>query len=336
MEKSSRIYVAGHTGMVGSAIVRCLQQNGYENIIQRIHQELDLTNQAESEKFFKEEKPEYVFLAAAKVGGIHANDTYPADFIMENMLIECNVIRSAFQNKVKKLMFLGSSCIYPKLCPQPIKEEYLLTGPLEPTNEAYALAKISGIKMCQSFNKQYGTRYISVMPANLYGINDRFDAYNSHVIPSMLIKFHKAKTENRPFVELWGTGKPLREFLYADDMAEACLYLMQNYDGSELVNIGSGKEISIRELAEIIRDVVGFQGEIVFDATKPDGTPRRVLDNSRISATGWKPKMEIREGIRREYDYYLKMQKNNPQGRDGSFVRSRQGDTKQSEVPPVK
>jgi len=313
MEKNSRIYVAGHTGMVGSAIVRCLQQNGYENIIRRTHKELDLTDQAECEKFFEEEKPEYVFLAAAKVGGIHANDTYPADFIMENMLIECNVIRSAFKNKVKKLMFLGSACIYPKLCPQPIKEEYLLTGPLEPTNEAYALAKISGIKMCQSYNKQYGTRYISVMPANLYGINDRFDEYNSHVIPSMMIKFHKAKLENRPFVELWGTGKPLREFLYVDDMAEACLYLMQNYESSELINIGSGREISIRELAEIIRDVVGFQGEIVFDTTKPDGTPRRVLDNSKISATGWKPKMDIREGIKREYEYYVNMLKNNSQ-----------------------
>jgi GDP-L-fucose synthase len=313
MEKNSRIYVAGHTGMVGSAIVRCLQQNGYENIIRRTHKELDLTNQAECEKFFEEEKPEYVFLAAAKVGGIHANDTYPADFIMENMLIECNVIRSAFKNKVKKLMFLGSACIYPKLCPQPIKEEYLLTGPLEPTNEAYALAKISGIKMCQSYNKQYGTRYISVMPANLYGINDRFDEYNSHVIPSMMIKFHKAKLENRPFVELWGTGKPLREFLYVDDMAEACLYLMQNYESSELINIGSGREISIRELAEIIRDVVGFQGEIVFDTTKPDGTPRRVLDNSKISATGWKPKMDIREGIKREYEYYVNMLNNNSQ-----------------------
>lgn len=310
MEKNSRIYVAGHTGMVGSAIVRCLRQNGYENIIVRTHQELDLTDQKECEKFFKEEQPEYVFLAAAKVGGIHANDTYPADFIMENMLIECNVIRSAFQNKVKKLMFLGSSCIYPKLCPQPIKEEYLLTGSLEPTNEAYALAKISGIKMCQSFNKQYGTRYISVMPANLYGINDRFDAYNSHVIPAMIVKFHKAKNENLPFVELWGTGKPLREFLYVDDMAEACLYLMQNYDGSELVNIGSGQEISIRELAEIIRDVVGFSGEIIFDTTKPDGTPRRVLDNSKITAMGWKPKTDLREGIKREYEYYVNMLKN--------------------------
>ncbi|NMA33108.1 MAG: GDP-L-fucose synthase [Clostridiaceae bacterium] len=305
MEKDSRIYVAGHIGMVGSAIIRCLQQNGYENIIKRTHSELDLTNQSETEKFFEEKRPEYVFLAAAKVGGIHANDTYPADFIMENMLIECNVIRSAFRNNVKKLMFLGSACIYPKLCPQPIREEYLLTGALEPTNEAYAIAKISGIKMCQSYNKQYGTRYISVMPANLYGINDRFDEHNSHVIPSMIIKFHRAKCENQQFVELWGTGKPLREFLYIDDMAEACLWLMQNYESSELINIGSGNEISIRKLAEIIREVVGFQGEIRFDAAKPDGTPRRVLDNSKILATGWKPKVDMKEGIRREYEYYL-------------------------------
>ena len=285
MEKDSRIYVAGHIGMVGSAIIRCLQQNGYENIIKRTHSELDLTNQSETEKFFEEKRPEYVFLAAAKVGGIHANDTYPADFIMENMLIECNVIRSAFRNNVKKLMFLGSACIYPKLCPQPIREEYLLTGALEPTNEAYAIAKISGIKMCQSYNKQYGTRYISVMPANLYGINDRFDEHNSHVIPSMIIKFHRAKCENQQFVELWGTGKPLREFLYIDDMAEACLWLMQNYESSELINIGSGNEISIRKLAEIIREVVGFQGEIRFDAAKPDGTPRRVLTTRK----SWQP-----------------------------------------------
>lgn len=305
MEKDSRIYVAGHTGMVGSAIVRCLERNGYKNIIKRTHGELDLTNQAQCEKFFREEKPEYVFLAAAKVGGIHANDTYPADFIMENMLIECNVIRSAFQNNVKKLVFLGSSCIYPKHCPQPIKEEYLLTGPLEPTNEAYALAKISGIKMCQSYNKQYGTRYISVMPANLYGINDRFDENNSHVIPAMIIKFHRAKTENLPFVELWGTGRPLREFLYVDDMAEACVHLMLHYDGIEPVNIGSGKEISIRELAGLIRDVVGYRGEIVFNTSKPDGTPRRILDNSKITAMGWKPKTDIKDGLQKEYEYYL-------------------------------
>jgi len=305
VEYKSRIYVAGHTGMVGSAIVRCLQKNGFENIIKRTHKALDLTNQAATEKFFKREKPEFVFLAAAKVGGIHANETYPADFIMENMLMECNAIQSAFRNNVKKLLFLGSSCIYPKMCPQPIKEEYLLTGPLEPTNEAYALAKISGIKMCRFYNRQYKTRYISAMPASLYGIYDRFDTENSHVIPSMIMKIHKAKTEGRPIVELWGTGSPLREFLYVDDMAEACLYLMHKYESSELINIGSGQEISIRELAGIIQKVVGYNGEVVFNPQKPDGTPRRVLDNSMILATGWKPQVEMEQGIRREYEYYM-------------------------------
>ncbi len=285
MNKDSKIYVAGHSGMVGSAIVRRLQKNGYENILCKSHKELDLTNQALTEQFFMDEKPEYVFIAAAKVGGIHANNSFPADFIMENMLIECNVIKSAFKSGVKKLLFLGSSCIYPKLCPQPIKEEYLLTGELEPTNEAYALAKISGIKMCQSYNKQYGTRFISAMPASLYGVNDRFDINNSHVIPAMIIKFHEAKVKNKPYVELWGTGNPLREFLYVDDMADACLYLMQNYEGNEFVNIGSGKEISIRELAETIKRVTEYTGELVFDTTKPDGTPRRVLDNSKIHKT---------------------------------------------------
>lgn len=305
MNKESKIYVAGHTGMVGSALVRCLMRNGYQNIIYKTHRELDLTNQSAVDDFFKAENPEYVFTAAAKVGGIYANNTYPADFIMENMLIECNVINSSYKYNVKKLLFLGSSCIYPKTCPQPIKEEYLLTGPLEPTNEAYALAKISGIKMCQSFNKQYSTRFISAMPASLYGINDRFDNFNAHVIPSMLIKFHTAKMNNSPTVELWGTGTPLREFLYVDDMAEACLWLMLNYEGSEFVNIGSGNEISIRELAETIKKVVGYEGGIVFDSTKPDGTPRRVLDNSKIENTGWRPQVGIEEGLRREYEYYL-------------------------------
>ncbi len=306
MNKESKIYVAGHTGMVGSAIVRRLQKNGYENIIYKSHNELDLTDQAATELFFRNEKPEYVFLAAAKVGGIHANNSYPADFIMENMLIACNIIKSSFKNNVKKLLFLGSSCIYPKLCPQPIKEEYLLTGELEPTNEAYALAKISGIKMCQSHNKQYGTRFISAMPASLYGVNDRFDINNSHVIPSMIIKFHEAKLNNKPYVELWGTGSPLREFLYVDDMADACLYLMQNYEGNEFVNIGSGQEISIRELAETIKRVTEYNGELVFDTTKPDGTPRRVLDNNKIHKTGWRPQIDMEEGLRREYEYYLK------------------------------
>ncbi len=306
MNKESKIYVAGHTGMVGSAIVRRLQKNGYENILFKSHKELDLTDQISTEHFFRNEKPEYVFLAAAKVGGIHANNTFPADFIMENMLIACNIIKSSFNNDVKKLLFLGSSCIYPKLCPQPIKEEYLLTGELEPTNEAYALAKISGIKMCQSYNKQYGTRFISAMPASLYGVNDRFDINNSHVIPSMIIKFHEAKINNKPYVELWGTGSPLREFLYVDDMADACLYLMQNYEGNEFVNIGSGQEISIRELAETLKRVTEYNGELVFDTTKPDGTPRRVLDNTKIHKTGWRPQVDIEEGLHREYEYYLK------------------------------
>jgi GDP-L-fucose synthase len=305
MEKGSKIYVAGHTGMVGSALCRCLKKHGYNNLVMKTHKELDLTRQDDTEKFFEDEKPEYVFLAAAKVGGIYANSTYPADFIMENMMIQCNVIRSAFANHVKKLMLLGSSCIYPKLCPQPIKEEYLLTGELEPTNEAYALAKISGIKMCQSYNQQYGTKYISVMPASLYGINDRFDINNSHVIPAMLMKFYRAKTEKKESVELWGTGKPLREFLYADDMADACIYLMNHYEGNDFINIGSGKEISIRELAEIIKKAVGYQGNIKFDTSKPDGTPRRVLDNTRILKTGWKPKIDMEEGIRKEYQYFL-------------------------------
>lgn len=305
MNKESKIYVAGHTGMVGSALFRCLNINGYKNIIFKTHSELDLTDQSATEKFFEEEKPEYVFVAAAKVGGIHANNTYPADFVMENMLIACNVIRGSYKYGVKKLLFLGSSCIYPKNCPQPIKEEYLLSGALEPTNEPYAMAKISGIKMCQSYNKQYGTRFICAMPASLYGINDRFDIFNSHVIPSMIIKLHKAKTENIPYVELWGTGTPLREFLYVDDMAEACLCLMKTYEGNEFVNIGSGQEISIRNLAEAIKKVVDYNGELVFDAGKPDGTPRRVIDNTKIFAAGWRPKVGIEEGLRREYDYYL-------------------------------
>lgn len=305
MEKSSKIYVAGHTGMVGSAIIRCLNCYGYHNIITRTHTELDLTNQVSVRNFFYDQKPEYVFLAAAKVGGIHANSTYPADFIMENMLIECNTIRSAYENNVKKLMLLGSSCIYPKMCPQPIKEEYLLTGELEPTNQSYALAKISGIQMCKSYNMQYGTKYISVMPASLYGINDRFDIYNSHVIPSMIIKIHRAKIENSPFVELWGTGTPLREFLYVDDMANACINLMNTYEGNDFINIGSGQEISIKNLAEKVKSVIGYKGELVFDASKPDGTPRRILDNTKICNIGWNPIVDMEEGIKREYEYYL-------------------------------
>lgn len=291
--------------MVGSALVRRLALGGYHNIIYRTHEELDLTDQAAAAKFFRDEKPEYVFLAAAKVGGIHANHAYPADFIMENMLIACNVIRCAYANKAKKVMVLGSSCIYPKLCPQPIKEEYLLTGELEPTNEAYALAKISGMKMCQYYNQQYGTKYISVMPASLYGVNDTFDINNSHVIPSMIIKMHNAKLASAPYVELWGTGTPLREFLYVDDMADACIFLMENYEDDNIINIGSGQETSIKELAELIAKTVGFEGYIKFDTSKPDGTPRRVIDNTKINLTGWHPVIGLEEGIRREYEYYL-------------------------------
>ena len=304
MEKNSKIYVAGYKGLVGSAIVANLRSKGYENTMGRTHAELDLTDQAAVEKFFREEKPEYVFLAAARVGGIVANNTYPADFIMDNELIQCNVIRSSYKNNVKKLLFLGSCCIYPKLCPQPIKEEYLLTGPLEPTNEAYALAKISGLKMCRYFNMQYGTNYISVMPANLYGPNDNFDLNTSHVIPALIRKMHEAVTENRPDVEIWGTGKPLREFLYVDDMADACVFLMENYDGDEYFNVGTGKEISIRELAVIIKDIAGFQGKLVFDESKPDGTPRRLLDISRLEKAGWKYKVELEDGLRRTYEFY--------------------------------
>ena len=306
MEKNSRIYVAGHNGLVGSALVRSLHRMGYKNIIGKTHKELDLTNQAAVEKFFAEENIEYVFLAAAKVGGIGANNDYPADFIMDNLLIECNVIKSAFNHKVKKLLFLGSSCIYPKLCPQPIKEEYLLTGSLEPTNEAYALAKISGLKMCQYFNKQYGANFISAMPTNLYGPNDKFDSNHSHVVPAIITKMKTAKKLNKPTVELWGTGTPLREFLFVDDMADACLFLMENYESNEHLNIGTGKDISIQDLAELIKRIIGYQGDIMFDKSKPDGTPKKLLDISKIEKLGWKAKISLEEGLKLTYDYYMK------------------------------
>ena len=306
MEKNSRIYVAGHNGLVGSALVRSLHRMGYKNIIGKTHKELDLTNQAAVEKFFAEENIEYVFLAAAKVGGIGANNDYPADFIMDNLLIECNVIKSAFNHKVKKLLFLGSSCIYPKLCPQPIKEEYLLTGPLEPTNEAYALAKISGLKMCQYFNKKYGANFISAMPTNLYGPNDKFDSNHSHVVPAIITKMKTAKKLNKPTVELWGTGTPLREFLFVDDMADACLFLMENYESNEHLNIGTGKDISIQDLAELIKRIIGYQGDIMFDKSKPDGTPKKLLDISKIEKLGWKAKISLEEGLKLTYDYYMK------------------------------
>ncbi|ASA20509.1 GDP-L-fucose synthase family protein [Paenibacillus donghaensis] len=305
MEKNSRIYIAGHQGLVGSALIRNLQDKGYTHIIGKTRQELDLTNQAAVEHFFETTDIDYVFLAAAKVGGIGANSTFPADYIMENELIQCNIIRSSFKKRVKKLIFLGSSCIYPKLCPQPIKEEYLLTGPLEETNEAYALAKISGLKMCQYYNRQYGTNYISVMPTNLYGPNDQFDVNNSHVIPAMIAKIDAAKSADQHSAELWGTGNPRREFLYIDDMADACVFLMEHYDGTEYLNIGTGEDLSIRELAEMVKSVVGFNGELLFDATKPDGTPRKLLDVSKMEKLGWTAKTRLEVGLDKTYRYYL-------------------------------
>jgi len=304
MNKDSKIYVAGHRGLVGSAIMRKLQKEGYTNIIARTHKELDLTNQAQTQEFFEKEKPEYVFLVAAKVGGIHANDTYPADFAYINIMIESNVIKASYDYGVNKLLFLGSSCIYPKLCPQPIKEEYLLTGPLEKTTEAYAIAKITGLKMCQYFNRQYGTNYISVMSTNLYGPNDNFDLETSHVLAALLRKFHEAKIDKKPYVEVWGTGTQRREFLHVDDLADAVVYLMNNYDENETLNMGTGKDITIKELAELIKEIVGYEGEIKFDTTKPDGNPRRLLDVSRLHATGWKHKIELREGIQSTYEWF--------------------------------
>ncbi len=304
MKKDSKIYVAGHRGLVGSAIMRKLQQEGYTNIITRTHKELDLTSQAQTQEFFEKEKPEYVFLAAAKVGGIHANNTYPADVAYINIMRESNVIKASYDYGVKKLLFLGSSCIYPKLCPQPIKEEYLLTGPLEKTNEAYAIAKIAGLKMCQYFNRQYGTNFISVMPTNLYGPNDNFDLETSHVLPALIRKFHEAKINNSPCVEVWGTGTPKREFLHVDDLADAVIYLMNNYDENEPLNIGTGEDISIKELAELIKEIVGYEGEIRFDTTKPDGILRRLLDVSRLHSTGWKHRIDLREGIKQTYEWY--------------------------------
>lgn len=304
LDRDKKIYVAGHRGLVGSAIVRCLEKEGFSRIVTRTHEELDLTRQAETEAFFAREKPDYVILAAAKVGGIYANDTYPADFIMKNLQIECNVIDAAYKNQVKKLLFLGSSCIYPRECPKPIKEEYLLSGYLEKTNEAYALAKIAGLKMCAFYNQQYHTHYISVMPCNLYGINDNFALENSHVLPALMRRFHEAKKTGAPSVTVWGSGTPLREFLNVDDLAGACLYLMDHYEGKEFFNVGSGQEISILRLAELIKHVVGYQGEIIMDAAKPDGTPRKVTDISRILETGWRPAIDLETGIRRTYEWF--------------------------------
>ncbi len=306
MDKKSRIYVAGHRGMVGSALLRKLQKEGFENIITRTSSELDLTRQYDVEKFFEENRPEYVFLAAAKVGGILANNTYRADFIYKNLMIEANVIHASYLYGVKKLLFLGSSCIYPKMAPQPMKEEYLLTGPLEYTNEPYAIAKITGIKLCENYRKQYGCNFISVMPTNLYGPNDNYDLQNSHVLPALLRKFHTAKIKGLPYVEIWGTGTPKREFLHVDDLADACLFLMEKYDGDLWLNVGTGKDISIKDLALMIKEIVGYEGELKFDTTKPDGTPRKLLDVSRIHALGWKHKIELDTGIRMVYEQEVK------------------------------
>ncbi len=306
MNKDARIYVAGHRGLVGSAILRKLRAEGYSSIVSRTHGDLDLTDQYAVYSFFETERPEYVFLAAAKVGGILANNTYPAAFIRENLLIQTNVIDAAYRYGVKKLLFLGSSCIYPKFAPQPIKEEYLLTGILEPTNEPYAIAKIAGIKMCQAYNKQYGTNFISVMPTNLYGPGDNFDLETSHVLPALIRKFHEAKVTGAPQVVVWGSGTPRREFLHVDDLADACLFLMNNYDSSEIINIGVGKDLTIAELAQLVKEIVGYKGEIVFDTTKPDGTPRKLLDVSKIFNLGWRPRIRLEDGIRSTYEWFVR------------------------------
>ncbi|MCC3382048.1 GDP-L-fucose synthase family protein [Paenibacillus farraposensis] len=301
MDFHSNIYVAGHNGLVGSAIVRALEGAGYQHIITRTSRELDLRNKEAVDRFFETEPVDYVFLAAAKVGGILANNEYPADFIRDNLLIQTNVIDAAYRANVSKLLFLGSTCIYPKFAPQPLKEEYLLTGELEPTNEPYAIAKIAGIKMCQSYNRQYGTRFISVMPTNLYGPGDNFDLQTSHVLPALIRKFHEAKLNQAPTVEVWGSGTPRREFLHSDDLAEACLFLMNHYEGNEIVNIGVGIDISIRELAERVKEVVGYEGEITFNTSAPDGTPRKLVDVSRIAGLGWSARISLDEGLQSVY-----------------------------------
>ncbi|MDL2267242.1 GDP-L-fucose synthase [Desulfovibrio sp. OttesenSCG-928-G15] len=305
MEKNSRIFVAGHRGLVGGALVRALQSAGYSELLLRSRSELDLCDQAATEAFFSKEKPEYVFLAAAKVGGIHANNTYPAEFLRDNLCIQNNIIHSAWRSGVKKLLFLGSSCIYPKLCPQPIQEEYLLTGPLEPTNEAYAIAKIAGIRMCQAYRSQYGFDAISAMPTNLYGPGDNFDLQNSHVMPAMIRRFHDAKESGLASLAIWGTGTPRREFLHVDDLAAALVFLMRHYSDGLHINVGCGSDLTIMELARIVADVVGFKGDILTDPSKPDGTPRKQLDVSRLSALGWKAQIGLREGVESAYRWYL-------------------------------
>src|SRR6201986_5173765 len=305
MEKSAKIYIAGHRGMVGSAIHRKLLKEGYANIVTRTSSELDLRRQQDVEDFFTQEKPDYVFLAAAKVGGIVANNTFRAEFLYDNLQIQNNVIHNAYLNKVKKLMFLGSSCIYPKMAPQPLKEEYLLTGLLEETNEPYAIAKIAGIKLCDAYRSQYGCNFISVMPTNLYGPNDNYHPQNSHVLPALIRRFDEAKKQNLPFVTIWGTGSPKREFLFADDLADACYYLMQNYNEEGLVNIGTGEDLSIKDLALLVKKVIGYEGEIRFDTSKPDGTPRKLMDVSKLHSKGWKHKIELEDGIKLAYNDFL-------------------------------
>ncbi|MCO5249495.1 MAG: GDP-L-fucose synthase [Chitinophagales bacterium] len=305
MEKDAKIYVAGHRGMVGAAIVRNLKKNDYNNIITATSSELNLVSQADTEAFFKKEKPDYVFVAAAKVGGIQANNVYRADFLYNNLMIECNVINSAYQNGAKKLLFLGSTCIYPKMAPQPLKEEYLLSGYLEQTNEPYAIAKIAGIKLCESYRRQHNADFISVMPTNLYGPNDNYDLNNSHVLPALIRKFHEAKLQGDKEVVVWGTGSPMREFLHVDDLAEACYFLMENYSDEGFLNVGTGKDVTIKELAEIVKATVHFEGQLVFDTSKPDGTPRKVTDCTKIHSLGWKHKIELQEGVQNVYQDFL-------------------------------
>lgn len=308
MEKESKIYVAGHQGLVGAAILRLLQANGFNNLICRTPSELDLRDQRAVAAFFSLERPEYVFLAAARVGGIRANSTYPAEFIYDNLMIQANIIHQAYVSGVKKLLFLGSSCIYPKFCPQPMKEEFFLDGKLEPTNEPYAVAKIAGIKMCQSYNRQYGTQFIALMPTNLYGPGDNFDLQDSHVIPALIRKFHEAKVNGEKTVIVWGSGTPRREFLFVDDLADACLFLMERYNGDEMINVGVGTDQTIEELAQLIGEVVGFTGELAFDLNKPDGTPRKLLDVARINQLGWRAWTSLREGLEKTYSWFLNSQ----------------------------
>jgi GDP-L-fucose synthase len=305
VERDAKIYVAGHRGLVGSAIMRRLDTAGFGNLVVRTSSELDLREQVAVRDFFAREKPDYVILAAAKVGGILANDTYPAEFIYDNLMMEANIVHAAWQNKVKKLLALGSTCIYPKMAPQPLKEEYLLTGPLEPTNEWYAVAKIAGIKLCQAYRKQYGCSFIAAMPTNLYGPGDNFDLEKSHVLPALIRKFHDAKMNSRPAVGLWGTGKALREFIHVDDMADASLFLLEHYDDGEIVNIGVGKDISIADLADIVKDVVGYGGRIEYDSSKPDGTPRKLVDVTRINGLGWSARIDLRSGVEQTYQWFL-------------------------------